>query len=690
MENLQTFSWDDTVTWAEDLAPMSVGMLKAVGMSVGLLKALLPKDPKTGREKEGAVLVGEDAMLRDRFLDGLRDRDLERQLRQYLRSAPPTTPRTFQEASGEWIDQGAETGQNVVMQDNEQSAILSEIAKLREETGRTIESLRNELQQIKLSPGNSNRQAPRRGKANGTVRAAQSGRPVSDFSHELIYTINHSFPRADLRHQPQFPHELIYTINHSFPRADLHHQPVSHELIYTISHISHELIYTINHSFPRADLRHQPQFPHELIYTINHSFPNVKTWELEAFLGDYQTVGERLGNHKNYVAWGVWRQAAKLIAALSSLEEKAKACQHKDLPTFSAVLNEAKGYMYAASFVRQDGKEAYDEAVANKFAAVASHAYLSLPTRLVVAKYGDAFTDWDSETRLINSEEHRILRLRRIVSALNVKNADEKLRNSNAKNLWNDELRQKDRKLAQDNKKNQEELQEVRRELEMLEGNSAIATWTEEQYTDDLRKIPSNMALHITSWRLKPYNNMGPTGNLHLPGASPFLERLAVDYDLDTWDIQELDGAWVDEVLQGLDNHNTSKSHHVMLNTDNRYIRLFEVELNGVRHTNVIAVLFRPSIDSQEDRRCLNEILGNPEHPWAASTDDVECFFSLLHHKTGEQPCTLKEFKYCWRKLVMQCRKRMDTNLPFYYWTLNERYTVDDYASFDVPPEAVI
>ncbi|KAI8493908.1 hypothetical protein Bbelb_282550 [Branchiostoma belcheri] len=30
MENLQTFSWDDTVTWAEDLAPMSVGMLKAL------------------------------------------------------------------------------------------------------------------------------------------------------------------------------------------------------------------------------------------------------------------------------------------------------------------------------------------------------------------------------------------------------------------------------------------------------------------------------------------------------------------------------------------------------------------------------------------------------------------------------------------------------------------------------------
>ncbi|KAI8481607.1 hypothetical protein Bbelb_407070 [Branchiostoma belcheri] len=56
MENLQTFSWDDTVTWTEELAPMSVGMLKAVGksvgMSVGMLKALLPKVYQRERNEE--------------------------------------------------------------------------------------------------------------------------------------------------------------------------------------------------------------------------------------------------------------------------------------------------------------------------------------------------------------------------------------------------------------------------------------------------------------------------------------------------------------------------------------------------------------------------------------------------------------------------------------------------------------
>ncbi|KAI8503615.1 hypothetical protein Bbelb_185860 [Branchiostoma belcheri] len=47
-----------------------------------------------------------------------------------------------------------------------------------------------------------------------------------------------------------------------------------------------------------------------------------------------------------------------------------------------------------------------------------------------------------------------------------------------------------------------------------------------------------------------------------IPGSSPFvhLEDIASDLDLSTWDFQELDGAWVDEVLQGLDDQNTTKA----------------------------------------------------------------------------------------------------------------------------------
>ncbi|XP_078606621.1 uncharacterized protein LOC144879245 [Branchiostoma floridae x Branchiostoma japonicum] len=94
------------------------------------------------------------------------------------------------------------------------------------------------------------------------------------------------------------------------------------------------------------------------------------------------------------------------------------------------------------------------------------------------------------------------------------------------------------------------------------------------------------------------------------------------------------------------------------------------------------------NIESQEARRLLNPVFG-PEHPRAGTTDDVECFFSILHHKTAGQAVTFKEFKQWWRKLVLQFRERMDTDRPYYYWSLNERFTEDEYPSFDVPSEEV-
>lgn len=41
------------------------------------------------------------------------------------------------------------------------------------------------------------------------------------------------------------------------------------------------------------------------------------------------------------------------------------------------------------------------------------------------------------------------------------------------------------------------------------------------------------------------------------------------------------------------------------------------------------------NIESQEFRRRQNTILGYPEHPRAATTDDVECFFSLTRRHLG-------------------------------------------------------
>ena len=50
------------------------------------------------------------------------------------------------------------------------------------------------------------------------------------------------------------------------------------------------------------------------------------------------------------------------------------------------------------------------------------------------------------------------------------------------------------------------------------------------------------------------------------------------------------------------------------------------------------------NIESQELRRIRNNEIGYPEHPRAATTDDVECFFSLTRRHLGET-FTLKEFK---------------------------------------------
>ncbi|XP_078578070.1 uncharacterized protein LOC144862992 [Branchiostoma floridae x Branchiostoma japonicum] len=164
-----------------DTAPVSVIMGRFYGRDQGREEPInkyalsLQEILKRAERRRGGRLVDEDAVLRDRFLDGLGDRDLERQLRQYLRSADPANPRTFSDIreealqlSGEWSSRGAGARQNMVAQSQEQSALVSEIVKLREETGRTIEALRKELHAVQLGRGyQSNPGYDNRGQRNG-------------------------------------------------------------------------------------------------------------------------------------------------------------------------------------------------------------------------------------------------------------------------------------------------------------------------------------------------------------------------------------------------------------------------------------------------------------------------------------------------------------------------------------------
>lgn len=75
------------------------------------------------------------------------------------------------------------------------------------------------------------------------------------------------------------------------------------------------------------------------------------------------------------------------------------------------------------------------------------------------------------------------------------------------------------------------------------------------------------------------------------------------------------------------------------------------------------------------------------EHPRASSTDDVECFFSMMHDVIG-QNFTTKEVKFGMRKIISQFVKRVDPDLPFYYHSSSHtRFYEGSHPEFDKKPD---
>ena len=73
------------------------------------------------------------------------------------------------------------------------------------------------------------------------------------------------------------------------------------------------------------------------------------------------------------------------------------------------------------------------------------------------------------------------------------------------------------------------------------------------------------------------------------------------------------------------------------------------------------------------------------EHPRAASTDDVERFFSMMRDTIG-QDVTINELKFGVWKILSQFSKRIDPDLPFYYFTTAySRYYEGTHPDFDKP-----
>ena len=100
--------------------------------------------------------------------------------------------------------------------------------------------------------------------------------------------------------------------------------------------------------------------------------------------------------------------------------------------------------------------------------------------------------------------------------------------------------------------------------------------------------------------------------------------------------------------------------------------------------TRETIIALTTTIESREwmRRRCANE--GLPlEHARATSTDDVECFFSVLRKIIGNH-FTSKSVMLQWRKICLEFSKRIDVNLPFFYYTsTHDRFYEGERPSFD-------
>ena len=94
---------------------------------------------------------------------------------------------------------------------------------------------------------------------------------------------------------------------------------------------------------------------------------------------------------------------------------------------------------------------------------------------------------------------------------------------------------------------------------------------------------------------------------------------------------------------------------------------------------------------TRELRRSENEEKGlPPEHPRASSTDDVEGIISLFHEVMGSN-FDLKEFFDEFPKVMTEFEKRIDPDLPFYYWTGHQtRYRAYSLPSFNEPSAGAV
>lgn len=73
------------------------------------------------------------------------------------------------------------------------------------------------------------------------------------------------------------------------------------------------------------------------------------------------------------------------------------------------------------------------------------------------------------------------------------------------------------------------------------------------------------------------------------------------------------------------------------------------------------------------------------DHPRSSTTDDVECFFSILRGLVGPN-FTLKVVQHAWRKVCSEITKRQDPDLPYFYHTsAHDRFYEGERQGFNLP-----
>ena len=102
----------------------------------------------------------------------------------------------------------------------------------------------------------------------------------------------------------------------------------------------------------------------------------------------------------------------------------------------------------------------------------------------------------------------------------------------------------------------------------------------------------------------------------------------------------------------------------------------------GFSRETLVAMI--TNIEGREWCRRLNR-LGKAENPRSSTSDDVECFFSMMRDALG-QDFTSKQVQYGFKKVAFEFIKRLDPQLPFYYHTsTHSRYSEGPLKAFEEP-----